>query len=201
MRFRKADTYSIFAQCVFDYSNQSILDFGGNRGNLISSSNGIINPEKYTCLDVSREGLAALPKGIKSIHWNRYHPYYNPNGNPEEPFPEMEWHDIVFANSVFTHHLLEEALYYIENLSKYTNRIVFTYIDPENDEFINKFRNKWYDLSFEKKEVSYAIGKGEILWSAFDTEYLKNHLPYNKIKAGTTDWFNYMDITVRSASP
>ena len=203
MKFRKTNTYDIFKQCVPNYSWhwQSVLDFGGNRGNLLTSSDGAINPKKYTCLDISREGLDALPKGTKSIHWNRHHSYYNPNGKPHEPFPKIKWHNMVFANSVFTHHILDEALYCIEHLSKYTDRIVFTYIDPKNKEFINKFRSKYYDLEFEEKEVSYTKDRNGILWSAFDTEYLKNQMSYHYIKTGTTDWFNYMDIMVRPPAP
>lgn len=197
MKFRKTNTYDIFKQCVSDYKWQSVLDFGGNRGNLLD---GNISPKKYTCLDISKDGLAALPEGTKSVHWNRYHSYYNPNGNPDEPFPKLKWHDIVFANSVFTHHLLDEALYCIEHLSKYTNRIVFTYIDPMNEQFFKKFKEKYSDLSFDGGDVSYTTDKNGILWSAFDTDYLKSKLEYHRVKAGTTDWFNYMDITVKPLS-
>ena len=195
MKFRKTNTYSLFEQCVPNYRNETILDFGGNRGNLLD---GDINPRKYTCLDISREGLDALPNGVKSIHWNRHHSYYNPNGKVHEPFPKIPWHGIVFANSVFTHHILDEVLYCIDNLSHYTNRIVFTYIDPKNETFLEKFREKYYDLKFEGGDVSYTRDEKDILWSAFDTEYLKSKLDFHNIKTGTTDWFNYMDITVRS---
>jgi len=99
---------------------------------------------------------------------------------------------------VFTHHILDEALYCIGNLSHYTNRIVFTYIDPKNETFLEKFREKYYDLKFEGGNVSYTRDEKDILWSAFDTEYLKSKLDFHNIKTGTTDWFNYMDITVRS---
>jgi|TARA_B110000977_G_C11085954_1_gene494731 hypothetical protein len=194
--FRKTDTFDIFKQCV-DYNNESILDFGGNRGNLLTSSNGIIQQNKYTCLDISQAGLAELPENTKAIHWNRYHSNYNPTGNINEPFPKIKYHDIIFANSVFTHHTLEEMLYCIDNLSQYTNRLVFTYIDPFNKQFLEKFKEKYYDLSFEGRDVSYTTDKNGILWSAFDTEYLKKHLSYHRIEVGTTNWFNYIDIQVR----
>lgn len=193
--FRKTNTYIIFEQCVPDYRNETVLDFGGNRGNLLD---GGIDPKRYTCLDISKDGLAALPQGVKSVHWNRHHSYYNPNGKPHEPFPKLKWHGIAFANSVFTHHLLDEALYCINHLSNYTNRIVFTYIDPANEQFFKKFREKYSDLSFEGGDASYTTDNNGILWSAFDTDYLKSKLNFHHVKSGTTDWFNYMDITVRS---
>lgn len=195
--FRKTDTFSIFQQCVTDYNGETVLDFGGNRGNLLLSSNGKIKERNYTCLDISKDALDALPDNINSIHWDRYHSYYNPEGNISKPFPKLKHYDIVFANSVFTHHTLEEMLYCIDCLSHYTNRIVFTYIDPNNSIFIEKFRKKYYDLKIEAGDVSYTVDKNNILWSAFDTNHLKNHLPYQIVTAGITDWFNYIDIQVR----
>lgn len=195
--FRKTDTFNIFQQCVPDYSWQTILDFGGNRGNLLTSSAGTIDSKKYTCLDISKDGLAALPEGTKSVHWNRYHTNYNPTGNINEPFPKIKYYDIIFANSVFTHHTLEEMLYCIDNLSQYTNRLVFTYIDPNNEKFLENFRRKYYNLEFKKQDVSYTTDEKEIFWSAFDTNYLKTYLPYQRVTVGTTDWFNYMDIQIQ----
>ena len=200
MIFRKTNTFSIFDQFVDNYNGKTILDFGGNRGNLIASSEGKISQESYTCLDVSKEALNFLHNDfplVNSIHWNKYHSYYNPTGNIKEPFTKIKYHDIIFANSVFTHHTLEEMLYCIDNLSRYTNRIAFTYIDPNNNQFLEKFKEKYYDLSFEGGDVSYTTDKNGILWSAFDTEYLKKHLSYHKIEVGTTNWFNYIDIQVR----
>jgi hypothetical protein len=88
-------------------------------------------------------------------------------------------------------------LYCIKCLSYYTNRIVFTYIDPNNSIFIEKFCKKYYDLKIETGDISYTIDKNNILWSAFDTNYLKNHLQYQRVTAGITDWFNFMDIQIR----
>ena len=193
MKFRKTNTYAIFEQCVPDYRNETILDFGGNRGNLLD---GDIEADKYTCLDISKEGLAALPDNVKSIHWDRHHSRYNPNGKAHEPFPKIPWHDIVFANSVFTHHIIDEALYCIRHLSKYTNRIVFTYIDPKNEIFLDKYRTKYCDLKFEQEDFSYSYDEKGVFWSAFDTDYLKNKLNYHHVRSGSTDWFNYIDIQV-----
>jgi len=194
--FRKTNTFDVFRQCV-NYKNESILDFGGNRGNLLTSSNGKIQQKKYTCLDISQSGLDALPAGTKSIHWNRYHPNYNPTGNLEEKFPKIKYHDIVFANSVFTHHKLEEMLFCINALSHKTNRIIFTYIDPDNEKFLKRFQKKYYNLEFDKQDVSYTTDEKGIFWSAFNTDYLKNCFSYYRLESGTTSWFNYIDIQVR----
>lgn len=203
MIFRKTNTFAIFNQFVDNYNNKTILDFGGNRGNLIDSSDGKIKQEHYTCLDVSKESLDFLHKDfplVNSIHWNKYHPYYNPTGNIEEPFPKLQFYDIIFANSVFTHISLEETLYCLEQISKYTNRITFTYIDPSNNQFIKKFNEKYCKLSFDNVNESYANDENGMFWSAFNTDYFIDKLKYTyfSIKSGTTDWFNYMDIKIKN---
>ena len=200
--FRKADVFDIFAQIVDDYEDKTILDFGGNRGNLIRSSEGKIKPENYTCLDVSTEALRLCEKenpGVSTIHWDYYHEHYNPDGNPEEKFPYMpQYYDIVFANSVFTHMDICEVMLCLKTLSRYSKQIVFTYIDPNNEQFIQKFRDKYYDLYFEKKPVSYTKGKYGLLWSAFDTNYLMSRIKFTrKVEAGKTSWFNYMVVNCR----
>ena len=48
MIFKKLNVFNIFDQFVTDYKNKKILDFGGNRGNLISYSNGKIHEKNYT---------------------------------------------------------------------------------------------------------------------------------------------------------
>ena len=143
--FRKTDTFDAFYEIVGDFTNKSILDFGGNRGNLINSSNGKILEENYTCLDISQDALDIISKECpkaNTIHWNRYHKMYNPTGNKNENFPNSYFNgglfgknkkiDLVFANSVFTHHEIKEMLYCIRQLSSVSNNLYFTYIDPNN---------------------------------------------------------------------
>lgn len=199
MIFRKTNTFSIFEQFVDDYSSKTILDFGGNRGNLIASSKGKISQENYTCLDISKDALSVLHNDfpqVNSIHWNKYHSYYNPTGNIKEPFPKLQFYDIVFANSVFTHMTLKETLYCLDEITQYTNRIAFTYIDPTNNQFIKNFNEKYCKLSFDNLDESYTNDENGMFWSAFSTEYLLQLLPHNNIKYGITNWFNFIDITI-----
>lgn len=193
MVFRKTNTFAIFARMVKDYENKTILDFGGNRGNLIASSEGKIKPENYTSLDISKESLELCEQenpGVKTIHWNRHHQNYNPEGEIIE-FPDIDEYDIAFANSVFTHMSIDEALYYINCLKKKCKVVAFTYIDPANEEFLLRFQEKYYELEFKEGKVSYTKDCKGIFWSAFDTEYLKAQIP-GKIKVGKTAWFNYL---------
>lgn len=194
--FRKANVFDIFAQMIDDYEDQTILDFGGNRGNLIASSNGKIKPENYTSLDVSKDSLKLCYEenpGVTTIHWDTYHKNYNPFGYADEPFPNLKTYDIAFANSVFTHMEIDEVLYCVEHLRKSCKVVAFTYIDPNNEEFLLRFQDKYYELELEGDEVCYTTDMKGIFWSAFDTEYLKAQIPGN-IKVGKTTWFNYMLI-------
>lgn len=195
MLFRKTNTFAIFEEIIDDYENKSILDFGGNRGNLISTSNGKILPQNYTCLDVSKEALEMCKQenpGVKTIHWDAYHQNYNPDGH-NAVFPKIGKYDIAFANSVFTHMEIEEVLYCVKHLKDSCKVVAFTYIDPNNQEFLLRFQEKYYELELEEKEISYAKDSKGIFWSAFDTNYLKAQMP-GKVKVGKTSWFNYITL-------
>ena len=101
--------FNLFTDMVSEYENKTILDFGGNHGNLIKSSDGKILPEFYTCLDINQEPLDQLPSNTKSIYWNRYHPTYNPDGKMLD-LPYIGKYDIVFANSVFYSYVIRRNI-------------------------------------------------------------------------------------------
>lgn len=205
MIFRKTNTFGLFEQIVDDYEDKTILDFGGNRGNLIATSFGKIKPENYTCLDISSDSLDLCKKenpGVKTILWNRYDRLYNPSGNDLEPFPKIGHYDIAFANSVFTHHKMKEILFCLDKLGEVSNKIYFTYIDPKNKQFFEKFEEKYGGVDWSKskeKEVSYIFSNSNMLWTVVDTEYLKNQIYKNSNKSmiidtGRTNWFDWMKI-------
>ena len=72
--FRRATSLFPFV----DWTNAKILDWGGNDGNLLRASDGLIDPSNYTCLDV---GLDSIEEGRREfpdatwIHWNRWSPW------------------------------------------------------------------------------------------------------------------------------
>ena len=214
MLFKKLDTFSIFDQFVDDYKDKKILDFGGNRGNLLSYSHGAIKEENYTCLDVGKDALEHLASkhiDVNTIHWNRYHPTYNPDGDPNEPFPKTEHYDIVFANSVFTHMEINEMLYCLEELKSISDTVYFTYIDPANNKIFQLLQEKHcaIDLSEEQIQVmrqmklSYILDKYilvstpdreyDSIWSVIDTDHLCK-LIGNVVSTGVTTSFNWMKI-------
>ena len=214
--FRKTNTYNLFRQIVPDYINETILDFGGNRGNLISTSNGKILPENYTSMDISRRSLELCEKenpGVNTIHWNRYHSTYNKTGNISEPFPLLETYDIVFANSVFTHHAVDEMIYCIHNIMKYTDRLYFTFISPDNQRFFDNFLSKYVgqiNLSDDQwnivkdNDLAYIIDGNNVsdnvsdeyasLWTVIDKRKIISEVGTHSFKysCGKTDWFDWM---------
>jgi hypothetical protein len=212
MIFKKLNVFNIFDQFVTDYKNKKILDFGGNRGNLISYSNGKIHEKNYTCMDVSKDSLNALLNehpAANVVYWNRYHSIYNPAGSKTETFPNIGIFDISFANSVFTHHNLEELLYCVANLCTISTYVYFTYIDPSNQKIFDILHNTHRTIDVSEKQmkkirsnkVSYITNNDNMLWSVFDTVELKKSIKkYSRfqlsIEDGLTDGFNWMKITV-----
>ena len=69
--------------------NKKILDYGGNRGNLLYFSQSKILQQNYTCIDVEEDAIALGKQEFPdatSIHYNKFSLMYN-NGNLNEPFP------------------------------------------------------------------------------------------------------------------
>tara|TARA_B110000967_G_scaffold125902_1_gene128725 strand:+ start:1266 stop:1952 length:687 start_codon:yes stop_codon:yes gene_type:complete len=216
--FKKLDVFDIFKQFVDDYADKTILDFGGNRGNLISYSNGQIKEENYTCLDLSIQALNIVldeHPDASVIYWDRYHKTYNPRGSRTKEFPSNNHYDLAFANSVFTHQEIPEILYCIEQLISVSNSVYFTYIDPKNDKVFEGLRNKHKAISLNEEQmneirshkVSYIIDGCRVvhdivnepykeIWTVIDTDYLKSILPTDGflINNGTTTGFDWMEI-------
>lgn len=216
--FKTANTFGLFSQFVTDYQHKSILDFGGNHGNLIKSSEGAIASHNYTCLDVSAEALNLLPQEVKRIHWNRYHPSYNPTGS-DDPFPKIGRYDLVFANSVFTHLPVYDTIYCLYHLYNISDTIYFTYIDPTNKQFFEnvKRHNVCHPIEITEQQiedlnnndVTYILNHKEViinlskdwtdLWTITKTDYLRS-IVYESlgnnitITTGITNWFNWMKI-------
>lgn len=212
--FKQIDVFRIFDQFVNNYEDKKILDFGGNRGNLISYSQGKIKEENYTCLDISKEALNVLLESYPNagtVYWNRHHPTYNSHGNRNERFPQLEQFDIAFANSVFTHHELNEMLYCIEQLCHVSSEVCFTYIDPTNEKIFDILQNK-HSIEIpnlkeiQSKKLSYITSKDKVMWTSIDTEYLRKSIVRNssyklEIEHGLTDGFNWMKIKVKHRLP
>ena len=103
-------------------SNLKILDFGGNRGNILEDgvAAGELNPADYTCLDLSDEALTHGRSRFPNAAWVKYNPlnwHYNPTGNPNSriPFNDNTF-DIVCAYSVHSHCTFEMLVHELSEL-------------------------------------------------------------------------------------
>jgi hypothetical protein len=194
--FRKMNTFDAFSEMCKDFQDKNILDFGGNRGNLIESSDGKILPKNYTCMDLSQEALDVVKETFpesRTIHWNRYDHMYNKEGDKNLKFPHSVFgpiYDIGFANSVFTHHTEEGMMYCLKELSKICKEIYFTYVDPTNDNFFDILTNKYNVWFLDEKQladikqnkISYVVDGARVeteleepyryIWTVIDTLYL-----------------------------
>jgi hypothetical protein len=112
-----------------------VLDFGGNKGNLLLDPACTIRHQDYYCLDVIgeaiEEGHQTFPDA-NFIHYDRYNCSFNPEGVRELPVPDLGVEfDFILAYSVFTHTTFEEMKELVAQLRQHGRTVAFTFIDPQ----------------------------------------------------------------------
>lgn len=119
-----------------DWRTCTVLDFGGNAGNILKDPNSTIDHRRYWSLDVSKDAIDRARHEFPQAHWlyyNRYNFSFNPDGlrNLALPFKDERF-DLILAYSVFTHIGLEEMLRLIQELIGLLQpggRLAFSFID------------------------------------------------------------------------
>jgi SAM-dependent methyltransferase len=124
-----------------------ILDFGCNNGNLIRSSVGIIKQSDYTGIDIDLESIMEAKKNFPNatwLHYNRFNPLYNPNGNSDLPNIDSKF-AAIFSYSVFTQMSMPDKFELIDHLVKNNlsagGEMWFTFCNPH----VSKCRNFFYN--------------------------------------------------------
>jgi len=125
---------------------KSVLDFGGNQGDLLADPECRIPPEAYCCLDVLEEAVAEgrrmFPRA-RWVHYDRYNCSFNPQGIADLPIPDLgETFDLILAYSVFTHTTREEMHDLVAELRERLapgGTLAFTFIDPHYQSWPRKF--------------------------------------------------------------
>jgi Methyltransferase domain len=122
-----------------DWSAMTVLDFGGNVGNILADPDCTILPERYYCLDVVRNALDIGRERYPNAHWVHYDRYnfsFNPGGVVDLPVPDLAvCFDVILAYSVFTHIGLEEMRDLVGQLrTRLSDRgtLAFTFIDANH---------------------------------------------------------------------
>ena len=139
----KATQFAYFDQQL-DHPNwhgKRVLDFGGNKGNLLLDPACTIRPPDYYCLDVIGEAIEEGRKTFPDAHWAQYDRYncsFNPEGTVDLPVPDLGVEfDVILAYSVFTHTTFAEMTDLVGQLQQRLARggkLAFTFIDPHWNE-------------------------------------------------------------------
>jgi len=116
-----------------DLEGKSILDYGCNRGNFLASVPADLDFE-YTAVDVQEKFII---DNSAFIHFNKYHPSYNPEGNSKLKLHDVvsEKYDVIFAWNVFTHCTYEYTKECIEEMKlclKDGGKIIFNLYSKEH---------------------------------------------------------------------
>jgi hypothetical protein len=113
-----------------------VLDFGGNVGNLLLDQQCTIEHENYWSVDVSRDaiivGRRRFPRA-NFVYYDRFHPSFNPDGDPTLELPSLGTFDIILAYSILTHLSLEETEHLwtpLRAMLRPEGRFAFTFLDP-----------------------------------------------------------------------
>jgi len=107
-RNNNTNRFHLFEQLFPNFTvSDKLLDFGGNRGNLLYFSNGKITQQNYTSVDVSLESIEQGKEEFPDanfIYYDRWSSMYNHSGNSNLNFPYIsKKQDYIFSFSVFTH--------------------------------------------------------------------------------------------------
>jgi hypothetical protein len=146
MLMQYLSTSDYFSNYLEWNTEQTILDFGSNCGNLLLS-NKIINDNQYTGIDVYKKAIdigGRLRPNANWIWYNRFNPVYNPTGDKVLPKIDKKF-DMIISYSVFTHTTAYDMVEMIEHLFTYLKdggSIYFTYCNIKNKPLVNWFRNR-----------------------------------------------------------
>ncbi|HEX3185048.1 MAG TPA: class I SAM-dependent methyltransferase, partial [Pyrinomonadaceae bacterium] len=120
-----------------DWRDKLVLDFGGNRGNILLNPACQIRQGDYYCVDVVKDAVEEGRRMFPAAHWAHYDRYncsFNPDGVVDLAIPDLGTEfDIILAYSVFTHTTLEEMLDLVSQLRAQLvpgGKLAFTFIDP-----------------------------------------------------------------------
>ena len=145
---REPNIFPLFDNLVnSDITGKKILDFGGNRGNLIHFSNGIILEEDYTSLDIDKDALDAGKLEFPNATWiwyNRYNYMYNSTGSVNAKFPIFKNNfDYIWTFSVVTHTDLLEFVKILQWMKNFDNaKVMVSFLDKSSEKNLEFFYNK-----------------------------------------------------------
>ena len=119
------------------WRGRTVLDFGGNVGNILQDPGSTIDHDRYWCIDVSRDAIQRGREIYPAAHWvfyDRHNFAFNPAGIADLEVPDTNHEfDYILAYSVFTHVNKSEMLDLVTQLCQrlsVNGVLAFTFIDP-----------------------------------------------------------------------
>jgi hypothetical protein len=168
---KKLGQFTYFAQQVGEtgWCGKTVLDFGGNIGNILRDPNCTIDEERYWCIDVVKESVErgrSLYPAAHWLHYNRACFFFNPHGVPGLPLPKLdEKFDYIVAYSVFTNTPpsdMHDLLGQLKGLLKKHGMLAFTFIDPFYVSWPG--RREWNNFRWRlEREIELEKAKGRNL--------------------------------------
>jgi len=145
-RNNETNTFPLFESLFANIDYHTVLDFGGNQGNLLYFSQGKIQPQHYTCVDVDEQAIRSGQQQFPTstwTHFDRYNHAYNPKGD-DTVFPDINnSQDVIYAFSVFTHTDLQELVVMLNWFQKLNyKKIAVSLLDIQNEYMLDFFYNK-----------------------------------------------------------
>jgi SAM-dependent methyltransferase len=158
-RLVKATQFAYFDQQLDhpDWPGKLVLDFGGNKGNLLHDPSCTIRHQDYYCLDIISDAIAEGRRAFPSAHWihyDRYNRSFNPEGVLDLPLPDLAVQfDLILAYSVFTHTTFDEMKDLVSQLTTHlapNGMLAFTFIDPH-----------WRAETYEGNNLQWRLEKSQ----------------------------------------
>tara|TARA_Y100000389_G_scaffold205007_1_gene261894 strand:- start:3449 stop:4183 length:735 start_codon:yes stop_codon:yes gene_type:complete len=184
-----------------DTENSTVLDYGGNTGNLLFFSDGKIKEENYTCVDLDQNALDVGEKDYPNAEWLKYNKYnwsYNHSGSthPDYPILRNETVDYIFSYSVFSHSDFLDLLLTLQWMrSLKAKKIALSIISTEDKVLTNWFWQRRVQEYGSCLDFRPNIANCESTFSLFDNNFVvegtTSLAPYNSIHLITVynpDW-------------
>lgn len=151
-----------------EWKNVSILDYGCNQGNYITSAKNFIDHNKYLGVDLIDSSITLAKQRYPNYNfqlYNKWHQAYNPTGNKGTKIYDIidEKFDVIVAYSVFTHNTfnqMEEELTDLKRLLNPGGIILFTVWRAE-------MFAAFYEFEFNKYENIPVVDCNRITYDKF----------------------------------
>lgn len=163
-RNNENNVFPFFKEIFNNIADCTVLDFGGNQGNLLHFANGEIKEKNYTCVDVAQDAIENGKEEFHNatwIHYDKFNYMYNHEG-VQPGFPLVHKNqDLIFAYSVFTHTDLKELIYTLKWLTTFNfKKIAVSVLDINNEIILDYFYKKRIETYYESFDLRTLKDKG-----------------------------------------